>query len=91
MAILKKGYLILGVAFYIIINVISYTNPSFSGDMTIKIMLSLISLALLILDYASILYTKKLFNRKFDDFETFMKITLYLGVLIIPLISLYIK
>ena len=90
MAILKKGYLILGIAFYIIINVISYTNPSFSGDMRIKIVLSIVSFLLLALDYASILYTKKLYKRNFDDFETFMKINLYLGVVVIPLISLYI-
>jgi len=89
MAILKRSYLLSGITLYVLINVISYTDTNYSGELSLKITLSLVSFVLLMIDYACIIYTKKIFNRDFEDFATFMKITLYLGVIVIPLISLY--
>ncbi|MCR3906575.1 MAG: hypothetical protein NUK62_06090 [Tenericutes bacterium] len=89
MAILKYSYLTFGILLYIGINYISYTNPNFTGDMQTKILFSFISLVLLTMDYFSILFTKKLFNKSFSEFTTYVKVSLYLGVVIIPLISLY--
>jgi hypothetical protein len=89
MAILKYIYLSLGIFLYIVINIISYTNPNFSGEMSMKIIYSTISLVLLIFDYLSILIPKKLYKKNFSDYTTYVKISLYLGVIVIPLISLY--
>ena len=89
MAILKYTYLGLGMVLYIVINIISYANPGLIEVMNKKIMFSILSLALLVFDYVCILWTKKLFNRPFNDFATYMKVTLYLGIIIFPLISLY--
>jgi hypothetical protein len=89
MAILKYSYLALGIVLYIAINYISYTNVNFSGEIQMKLIYSFISLLLLILDYIVILFTKKIFKKEFNDFTLYMKISLYLGVIIIPLISLY--
>ncbi|MCF7930768.1 MAG: hypothetical protein K9L02_04620 [Acholeplasmataceae bacterium] len=89
MAILRYVYLGLGMILYIAINVVTYTNPELIEVLNKKIMFSVLSLALLVFDYACILWTKKLFNRPFKDFATYMKVTFYLGVIIFPLISLY--
>jgi len=89
MAILKYFYLSLGIILYIFINIVSYSNPNFSGELSIKIIYSTISLALLVLDYASILFPKKLYKKDFFEYTTYVKISLYLGVIVIPLISLY--
>jgi hypothetical protein len=89
MAILKYSYLALGVIFYTLVNVVSYTSPIFPGELGTKILFSSISLLLLTLDYATILFTQTLYKRPFSDFTTYVKITLYIGVIIIPLISLY--
>jgi len=89
MAILKYTYLGLGIILYIVINIISYANPELIEALNKKIMFSILSLVLLIFDYVCILWTKKLFNRPFKDFATYMKVTLYLGIIIFPLISLY--
>ncbi|MBU1142607.1 MAG: hypothetical protein KKH92_03070, partial [Firmicutes bacterium] len=63
MAILKYSYLALGIIFYIFINIVSYTNPNFTGELSIKIIYSTISLLLLIFDYASILFPKRLYKK----------------------------
>ena len=89
MAILKYSYLALGVILYVAVNVVSYTSPIFPGELGTKILFSSISFILLILDYATILFTQKLFKRPFRVFTTYVKISLYIGVIIIPLISLY--
>lgn len=89
MAILKYTYLGLGLILYIVINIVSYANPGLIEAMNKKIMFSVLSFALLAFDYACILWTKKLFNRPFKDFATYMKVTFYLGIIIFPLISLY--
>jgi hypothetical protein len=89
MAILKYTYLSLGVILYIGINYISYTNVIYQGDIGMKLLFSALSLIFLSLDYVAIFYTKKVFKKEFKDFSTYVKITLYLGIIIAPLISLY--
>ena len=89
MAILKYGYLSLGLILFIFINIVSYTHQSYQADLLTKIIFTSISFVLLIIDYAIILFTKKIFKKDFSAFTTYMKITLYLGIIIIPLISLY--
>lgn len=89
MAILKYAYLTFGVVFYVILNVFSYTHPQFVGAMTIKVFYSVISCLLLIMDYILILKTEWILKKPFKHLTTYTKIMLYLGILIIPLISLY--
>lgn len=89
MAILKYIYLSFGIILYVTVNIISYTSEAYAGDLKVKILFSIISLVLLTLDYLVILMTKKLFKKDFSMFTTYMKITLYLGIIITPLISLY--
>jgi hypothetical protein len=89
MAILKYGYLSLGIILYVLFNIISYTHPTYAGPIEMKILFSIISLGLLSFDYITILWTRKIFKRNFSDFTTYIKVTLYLGILITPMISLY--
>lgn len=89
MAILKYTYLSLGIVLYVIFNVMSYTMSSFDGVLATKILFSVISFAVLVLDYIVILKTEWLFKKPFHAFTTYSKIMLYLGVIIAPLISLY--
>ncbi|HAX02831.1 MAG: hypothetical protein A2Y45_05315 [Tenericutes bacterium GWC2_34_14] len=89
MAILKYSYLVLGVILYVFINVLSYTTASFAGDMGIKILYSAISLILLVLDYVIILKAELIFKRPFSSFTMYTKIMFYIGVFVIPMISLY--
>lgn len=89
MAILKYIYLSTGLPFFVLINYLSYTMSTFQGDLTTKIIYSSISFLLLMLDYIVILKTEWLFRRSFQDFSTYMKVMLYLGIWVIPLISLY--
>lgn len=89
MAILKYCYLISGFILYIGINVISYTSPAFEGDLMMKIIYSTVSMILLILDYMVILKTEMIMKKPFKQFSTYTKIMLYVGIVVIPLISLY--
>jgi len=89
MAILKYIYLSTGLPLFVLINYLSYTMPTFQGDLTTKIIYSSISFLLLMLDYMIIIKTHWLFKRSFQEFSTYMKVMLYLGIWIIPLISLY--
>ena len=89
MAILKYSYLSLGVILYVLMNIVSYTLPTFSGPLEMKILFSLMSLVLLLIDYILILWTEKILKRPFKDFTTYVKVSLYVGIVIIPLISLY--
>lgn len=89
MAILKYAYLSLGLVLYVLFNIVSYTMPTFQGDMATKILFSGLSLVFLVLDYIVILKTKWLFKKPFQSFTTYTKAMLYLGIIIAPLISLY--
>lgn len=89
MAILKYGYLLLGWVFFGFINVMSFTQPMFHGPIETKILFSGISMILLILDNLIILKSEWIFKRPFKQFQTYHQIMFYLGILVIPLISLY--
>ncbi len=89
MAVLKYLYLSFGIIFYVFLNVISYTMPTFQGNMTTKILFSSISLILLILDFIVILKAELIFKKPLKDMTTYTKVMIYLGVIVIPLISLY--
>ncbi|MDI6452641.1 hypothetical protein [Peloplasma aerotolerans] len=89
MAVLKYSYLIFGVLLYIVINVISYTNPNFGGELGMKLLFSTASLFLMTLNYSIILFSERLFHKPFHAFSTYVKVSLYLGVIVTPLISLY--
>lgn len=89
MAILKYVYLSLGIILYVLFNVMSYTMPSFDGKLATKILFSMLSLGVLILDYIVILKTEWLLKKPFTSLTTYSKFMLYLGIIIAPLISLY--
>ncbi|MDX9692185.1 MAG: hypothetical protein RBT45_06985 [Acholeplasmataceae bacterium] len=89
MAILKYAYLSLGIILFVFLNILSYTHEAYAGELNLKILFSFISFSLLMFDYAAILFTKKLFKREFDHFTLYVKITLYLGIIVAPMISLY--
>jgi len=89
MAILKYTYLGFGLILYISVNIISYSNPNVLEILDRKIIFSVLSFVLLAFDYVCILWTEKIFKRPFKDFATYMKVTLYLGIVIFPLFSLY--
>jgi hypothetical protein len=88
-AILKYGYLSLGLVLYVLFNIASYTMPTFQGEIAKKILFSGISFIFLMLDYIVILKTEWLFKKPFQSFTTYTKAMLYLGIIIAPLISLY--
>ncbi len=89
MKVVKYLYLGFGVVLFIGVNIFSFTTSYNNAEIGMKILFSSISFVLMLLNYASIVCTKKLYKREFSDFTTYFKITLYLGVIIIPLISLY--
>lgn len=89
MAILKYIYLLLGWLLFGFINVISYTQPMFEGPLETKILFSGISLILLVLDNLIILKSEWIFKRPFRQFQTYNQVMFYLGIIVIPLISLY--
>ena len=69
MAILKYGYLSLGLILFIFINIVSYTHQSYQADLLTKIIFTSISFVLLIIDYAIILFTKKIFKKIFQHLQ----------------------
>lgn len=89
MAVLKYLYLGVGIILYVVLNVLSYTLETFNGDLATKILFSFVSFVLLVFDYITILKTEMILKKPFSKLTTYTKIMLYLGVLVIPLISLY--
>jgi hypothetical protein len=89
MAVLKYLYLSLGIILYILFNIMSYTMASFDGLLVTKILFSLLSLGVLIIDYIVILKTEWLLKKPFSSLTTYSKFMFYLGIIIAPLISLY--
>lgn len=89
MAILKYSYLLLGWIVYAWINIISYNNMAFVGPLETKILFSGISFMLLLFDNLIILKSEWIFKRPFTEFQTYHQIMFYLGIIVIPLISLY--
>jgi hypothetical protein len=89
MAILKYVWVFLGYGLFIFINILSYTHPSFPGPIETKILFSLLSFVLLNVDVLLILIPKKITNRAWNDFTLYTKISICIGTLVLPLISLY--
>jgi hypothetical protein len=89
MAILKYMYLSLGIILYIIFNFVSYTNANYAGDIFTKLMFSTLSFIFLILCYALILFPETITKKAFSQFPTHLKVMLYVGIVISPMMSLY--
>ncbi len=89
MAILKYAYLSLGIILFVFFNILSYSNPTFHGNFSTKIIFSILSFGLMVLDYLVILKSEWILKKPFQSFTTYTKVMLYLGVIITPLISLY--
>lgn len=85
--IFKYSYLILGIIHYFVVNYISYFVEPYSNSIHIvlKILFSVLSLVLLTIVYILILKPNLLTKKELKT-ETY--IALYIGVLIIPLISM---
>lgn len=86
MAILKYAYLGFGLGLFLYMNGLSYMVETYAAPLHMKVLFSVISLVLLMIDYALILYPDR-FSRK--PMATHTRIILYIGVVVIPLISLY--
>lgn len=89
MAIIKYMYLFSGIVLYVLINIWSYQLPQTETILLTKLLFSGLSLILLVLDYICILKAEWLFKRPFQSFTPYTKIMFYIGVYVIPLISLY--
>ncbi|MFU8793619.1 MAG: hypothetical protein ACNA7K_06290 [Acholeplasmataceae bacterium] len=89
MAILRRVYVAFGFLWYVFINIISYTMPLYEANITLKIIFSFISLILFIGNGLIILETKRLFKKPFEALSLHTKIIVSVGVIVIPLVSLY--
>ncbi len=89
MAILKYGLVVFGYGFYVFINIVSYTHPSFPGAFETKIIFSLLSLFFLTIDSLILLIPEKITKRTWKELSLYTRISVVLGILILPLISLY--
>lgn len=89
MAILKNIYVFLGFIWFGLINYFSYTRLEFDGPIGMKILYSIISFILLSFLSLSILMTPKIYKKEFIDFSLTVRIMFILGIIIVPLISLY--
>ncbi len=86
MAILKYVYLAFGLGLFLFMNVLSYTREAYAAPLSMKVLFSSISLVLLTIDYTLILFEDRFLLR---PLATHTRIILYIGVVVIPLISLY--
>jgi hypothetical protein len=89
MAILKYVLAVIGYGLYVFINILSYTHPSFSGPVETKIIFSLLSLFFLTIDVLILLVPEKITKRTWKELSLYTRISVVLGVLILPLVSLY--
>jgi len=89
MAILKYGYVVLGYGFFIFINILSYTHPSFPGPLETKILFSMLSFVFMSIDSAFFLWTKQITKHEWKDLSLYTRISVILGIIILPLVSLY--
>ena len=85
--VFKYLYLVIGVIYYILVNYLSFNVEPYKSTqiLSYKIFFTTLSLILLIIIYLMILIPK-IFTK--EDFTLNTKIALYVGVLIVPLISL---
>lgn len=89
MAILRSIYVGSGFIWYIAINVISYTNPLYEANITTKVIFSFISFILYVSNGSIILASEKILKKPFESLSLHTKIIVSVGVIVIPLISLY--
>lgn len=89
MAIIRRFYVLGGFIWYIILNVISYTNPLYDANIVNKIIFSFISLILFIGNGSIILASERLLKKPFEALSLHTKIIVSVGVIVIPLVSLY--
>lgn len=89
MAILKYGLIVIGYGLYIFINILSYSNPSFSGPLGTKILFSTLSFVFMTIDVLIFLMTKQITKREWKELSLYTRISVVLGIIILPLISLY--
>lgn len=86
--VLNVIYLAIGPVYYLGLNYISFFMEPYSlaEPLYLKIILSILSLVLLVFVYILIIKPELLFKK---PITTETKVTLYIGISIIPLISLY--
>lgn len=89
MAILRKIYVFIGFVWFGFLNYLSYTRFEFEGPIGMKVIYSIISFILLIYISLSILFTEKVYKKSFSALSLSVKLMLMLGIVIVPLISLY--
>ncbi len=89
MAIIKKIYVVMGFVWYGFINYLSYNRIEFVAPIGMKILYSIVSFILLSYISLSILFTHKLYKKDFHELKLSTKIMFILGIVIVPLISLY--
>lgn len=87
--IIKYSYLFLGIIYYAWINYISYNFEPYASrqSLPLKIVFSAIALIALLFIYLLLLKPELIFKKK--KLTKDIIISLYVGVLIVPLISLY--
>ena len=89
MVILKYAYLAGGASLYVYMNILSYTHPGYAGELGLKILFSIISLLLTAMIYLMILKPERIFKKSFQELSLHLRIMLYIGVVVAPMISLY--
>jgi hypothetical protein len=89
MAILRKFYVLIGYLWYGVINYLSYQRVEFEAPLGLKILYSLVSFILLTYISLSIVFTKRIYKKSFKDLSLSLKLMFILGIVIVPLISLY--
>lgn len=89
MAILRYILAVFGYGWFIGINVLSYTHPSFQGDIQTKFLYSLLSFVLLTLDVIVLVIPKAVTKRHWTELSLYTRISVVVGLFILPLMSLY--
>jgi hypothetical protein len=89
MAIVKYLWVFLGYGLYIFINILSYTHPSFAGPLSTKIIFSILSFVFMSIDALFFILTKRITKREWKELSLYTRISVVLGIVILPLVSLY--
>ena len=89
MAILKKVYVSLGFLWFGFVNYLSYSYVEYEGPIGMKILYSTVSFTLLLYLSISILIPERIYKKTFKEFTLSVKLMFILGIVIVPLISLY--
>lgn len=89
MAILRKIYVLIGFVWYGVINYFSYQRVEFEAPLGLKILYSLVSFILLTYISLSLVFTERIYKKSFKDLSLSLRLMFILGIVIVPLISLY--